>query len=588
MMRTHGAGELRASDAGADVTLAGWVHHVRDHKGVVFVDLRDASGTVQIVFHPEETPDAAERAHRELDREFCVLIHGTVTKRKPGTENPKLPTGEVEVRAQSLEVLSESRTPPFVIEDDLEADEATRLKYRYLDLRRPVMQRILKLRHKLIREIRAFLDARGFVEIETPVLFKATPEGARDFLVPSRLQPGSFYALPQSPQILKQLSMVAGMERYYQIARCFRDEDARADRHLEFTQLDLEMSFVDVDDVIGLTEQLYAHLWRECLGVEVPLPFPRLQYAEAVDRFGSDHVDLRFGMELTDVDGVFRETELGIFKRVLSSGGAIRAIAVPGGGDMAHAELKRHEQQAMERGAKGLAWVILKENSEVDGPLKKVLSAAEREGLAKALGASPGDLVLIVADRRPVANTVLGSLRTQLARERNLIPDGEWRFCWIVDYPFFEWSEEEKRWEPMHHPFTSPVEGWEELIDADPGAVRMKAYDIVLNGLEIASGSIRIHRPDDQRKIFKVLGIDERTAEERFGFLLEAFRFGPPPHGGIAPGIERTLMRMLGIDNIREVIAYPKTGSGQDLMSGAPTPVDPKQLRELGIKVVEP
>ncbi|MFY9586572.1 MAG: aspartate--tRNA ligase [Actinomycetota bacterium] len=583
MIRTHGAGELRATHDGADVTLTGWVHHLRDHKGVVFVDLRDASGSVQVVFHD----DIAREVHVSVDREFCVLIRGTVQKRKPGTENPKIPTGEVEVAGASLEVLSESQTPPFVIEDDLEADEATRLRYRYLDLRRPVMQRILKLRHKVIREIRAFLDARGFVEIETPILFKATPEGARDFLVPSRLQPGNFYALPQSPQILKQLSMVAGLERYYQIARCFRDEDARADRHLEFTQLDLEMSFVDVDDIIGITEQLYAHLWRECLGVEVALPFPRIPFAEAVDRFGSDHVDLRYGMELHDVHEVFADTQLGIFKKVLEAGGAIRAIAVPGAGDLPHAELKRHEKHAMERGAKGLAWVIFKENGEVDSRLEKYLSPEEREGLAKTLGAGPGDLVLIVADKRQVANAVLGSLRSQLARERGLVPENEWKFCWVVDYPFFEWLEDEKRWEPMHHPFTSPEAGWEDLIDTDPGAVRMKAYDIVLNGLEIASGSIRIHRPEHQRKIFEVLGIDEKTAEERFGFLLEAFRYGPPPHGGIAPGIERTLMRMLGIDNVREVIAYPKTGSGQDLMSGAPTSVDPKQLRDLGIKTVE-
>jgi aspartyl-tRNA synthetase len=588
MMRTHGAGELRVSHAGSEVTLAGWVHHLRDHKGVVFVDLRDASGTVQIVFHPDDAPDAAEQAHKGIDREYCVRVTGTVVARKNGTENPKLPTGEIEIRASALEVLSESETPPFVIEDDLEADEMTRLRYRYLDLRRPRMQEILRLRHRVVREIRDFLDARGFIEIETPILFKATPEGARDFLVPSRLQPGNFYALPQSPQILKQLSMVGGFERYYQIARCFRDEDARADRHLEFTQLDLEMSFVDVDDIIAIAEELYAHLWKACLGVEVPTPFPRIPFAEAVDRFGSDHVDLRFGMELTDVHDVFRETKLSIFKRVLESGGVIRAIAVPGAGDIHHSELKRLEHQAMERGAKGLAWVAFKEGGEVDSPLAKHLSDAERSGLARALGAGPGDLALMVADKRTVANTVLGALRTQLARERGLIPKDEWRFCWVVDYPFFEWLEDEQRWEPMHHPFTSPVEGWEQLIESDPGAIKMRAYDIVLNGLELASGSIRIHRPDHQRKIFDVLGIDEQTANDRFGFLLEAFRYGPPPHGGFASGIDRTLMRMLEIDNVREVIAYPKTGSGQDLMSGAPTPVEPHQLRDLGIKVVEP
>jgi aspartyl-tRNA synthetase len=588
MMRTHGAGDLRTEHVGAEVVLAGWVHHVRDHKGVVFVDLRDASGTAQVVFHPSGAPEAAERAHRDLDREFCVLVTGTVAARPAGTENPRIPTGEVEVRASALEVLSESRTPPFVIEDDLEADETTRLRYRYLDLRRPKMQQILRLRHKVVREIRAFLDARDFIEIETPILFKATPEGARDFLVPSRLQPGMFFALPQSPQILKQLSMVAGFERYYQIARCFRDEDARADRHLEFTQLDLEMSFVDVEDVIALTEELYAHLWRECLGVEVPTPFPRLSYAEAMDRFGTDHVDLRYGMELADVAGVFGDTQLSIFKKVLSSGGSIRAICVPGGAAIHHSELKRLEQQAMERGAKGLAWIMFKGGGAIDSPLAKFLSQPEIEGLAATLRAAPGDLVLIVADRRSVANTVLGALRMQLARERGLVPDGEWRFVWVVDYPFFEWIEGENRWEPMHHPFTSPTEGWEAVIESDPGAVRMKAYDVVLNGTELASGSIRIHRPDHQRRIFEVLGIDSKTAEDRFGFLLEAFRYGPPPHGGFASGIDRTVMRMLGIDNVRDVIAYPKTGSGQDLMSGAPTSVEDRQLRDLGIKVVEP
>ena len=588
MMRTHAAGELRATHDGNEVTLAGWVHHVRDHKGIVFVDLRDASGTVQVVFHPDEAPEAAERAHKGIDREYCVRISGTVTKRKAGTENSKLATGEIEVRASALEVLSESLTPPFVIEDDLEADEPTRLRYRYLDLRRPAMQQIFRLRHRVIREIRAYLDERGFTEIETPILFKATPEGARDFLVPSRLQPGNFYALPQSPQILKQLSMVAGFERYYQIARCFRDEDARADRHLEFTQLDLEMSFVDVDDIIEITEGLYAHIWKACLGVEVPTPFPRLSFAEVMDRFGTDHVDLRYGMELTDVDDVFAETKLTIFKKVVSSGGSIRAIAVPGAADMHHSELKRLEQQAMERGAKGLAWIAYKEGGEIDSPLAKVLSQDEREGLAAKMGASAGDLVLMVADRRSVANAVLGALRMQLARDRGLIPEGQWRFCWVVDYPFFEWIEDEQRWEPMHHPFTSPAEGWEELIETDPGAVKMRAYDVVLNGMELASGSIRIHRPDLQRKIFDVLGIDPQTAEERFGFLLEAFRYGPPPHGGFASGIDRTVMRMLGIDNVREVIAYPKTGSGQDLMSGAPTPVEERQLRDLGIRVVEP
>jgi aspartyl-tRNA synthetase len=582
MMRTHECGTLRASDAGTDVTLAGWVHHRRDHGKIIFLDLRDASGTVQVVVHPDVAADVAAVAET-VQREYCVLIGGTVTKRKAGTENPGLPTGEIEIAATRVDVLAPSETPPFVVEDGVEVDDTTRLKYRYIDLRRPEMQHALRLRAKVVREIRAFLDARAFTEVETPILFKSTPEGARDFLVPSRLQRGRFYALPQSPQMLKQILMVGGMERYYQIARCFRDEDLRADRQLEHTQLDLEMSFIEQEDILSLLEALFIHLWKECLGIDVEQPFPRIPYAEAIKRFGTDHVDLRYGMELADLNDVFASTTLGIFRSVTASGGMIRGFAVPGAGDLNHAQLKRLEHSAMERGAKGLAWVIVRDGGEVESPLAKHLSPEERAGLAAATGAQPGDLVLMMAGAPDVVNPILGALRMELAKERGLIPEGSWKFCWIVDYPFFVWNAEENRWDPIHHPFTMPVGGGEAL-DGDPASVRASAYDLVLNGLELLSGSIRIHRPDIQRKVFDALGISPVDAEERFGFFLEAFRYGPPPHGGIGCGIDRVMMQMLGTDNIRDVVAFPKTQSGIDPLSGAPTSVDAEQLKILGLR----
>ncbi len=582
MMRTHGAGELRAEHDGSAVTLAGWVHHVRDHKGVVFVDLRDASGTVQVVFHPQQAPEAAERAHSGIDREFCVLITGTVAKRKPGTENPKLPTGEIEVRASGLEVLSESLTPPFVIEDDLEADETTRLRYRYLDLRRPIMQRGLRLRHGVTRGIRNFLDERGFAEIQTPTLTRSTPEGARDFLVPSRLQRGSFYALPQSPQLFKQLLMVSGFERYYQIAPCWRDEDLRADRQLEFIQLDLEMSFVEEPDVQDLTEALMVSLWRELLGVDLEPPFPRLTYDECMRRYGSDKPDLRYEMELTDLQPVFADTTLGIFKKVMGSDGSILGIGVRGVGEMTKTDLKRLEQLAMERGAKGLAWFRFTKEG-VDSPLAKFVTEPQAAELRSALGVMDGDIALVVADATPVARTVLGALRTHIAAERGLVPEGLWSFLWMTDPPLFEWDEEDQRWVSVHHPFTSPQGSIEQMTD-DPGAVKARAYDLVLNGIELGGGSIRIHRRDVQERVLEALKRDP----SEFDFLLEAFAYGPPPHGGIALGIDRIAMLMAGRDSIREVIAFPKIQSGVDPLTGAPTPVDAKALRELGIKTIEP
>jgi aspartyl-tRNA synthetase len=581
MMRTHGAGELRAEHDGSLVTLAGWVHHVRDHKGVVFVDLRDASGTVQVVFHPQEAPEAAERAHSGIDREFCVLITGTVAKRKPGTENPKLPTGEIEVRASGLDVLSESLTPPFVIEDDLEADETTRLRYRYLDLRRPIMQRGLRLRHGVTRGIRNFLDERSFAEIQTPTLTRSTPEGARDFLVPSRLQRGSFYALPQSPQLFKQLLMVSGFERYYQIAPCWRDEDLRADRQLEFIQLDLEMSFVEEPDVQELMEGLMVSLWRDLLGVELEPPFPRLTYDECMRRYGSDKPDLRYEMELTDLQPVFADTTLGIFKKVMESGGSILGVGVRGAGEMTKTDLKRLEQLAMERGAKGLAWFRFTKEG-IDSPLAKFVTQPQADALRSALGVMEGDIALVVADATTVARTVLGALRTHIAAERRLIPEG-WSFLWMTDPPLFEWDDEEQRWVSVHHPFTSPQGSIEQMTD-DPGSVKARAYDLVLNGVELGGGSIRIHRRDVQERVLEALKRD--PAE--FDFLLEAFAYGPPPHGGIALGIDRIAMLMAGRDSIREVIAFPKIQSGVDPLTGAPTPVDAKALRELGIKTIEP
>jgi aspartyl-tRNA synthetase len=547
---------------------------------VIFLDLRDASGTVQVVVHPEEAPDAYAAADH-LQREWCVLIAGEVGLRPAGMENPRLATGAVEVRARSVEVLSASATPPFVIEDDLEADETTRLRYRYLDLRRPRMQGLLRLRHRVEKGIRDALDARGFVHVDTPSLTRATPEGARDFLVPSRLQPGSFFALPQSPQLFKQILMVAGLERYYQIARCFRDEDLRADRQLEFTQLDLEMSFVGEADVQALTEELMAELWRDCLGLEVTTPFARIRYADAMDRYGTDKPDLRFEMLLTDVSAVFASSELGIFRRPLSNGGLIKAIGVPGGGDMHHSELRRLEQLAKERGAGGLTWVIFKNGGEISSTIAKHISADERAGLASSLGIGPGDLALLAADRADVVATVLGALRVHLAQARGIVPEGQWRFCWLTDPPLFEWSAQEQRWVSVHHPFTSPASDVDEAFTADPGSVTARAYDLVLNGVELGGGSIRIHRRDTQERVLEALKRDP----SEFDFLLEAFGYGAPPHGGIALGIDRIVMMMAGADSIREVIAFPVTQSGTDPLTGAPAPVSPTLLDDLGIRL---
>jgi aspartyl-tRNA synthetase len=580
-MRSHYCGELRAEHAGTEVALCGWVAHSRDHGGVVFLDLRDREGLVQIVFHPEDAPDAHQVAS-DLKAESVVRVLGHVRPRPDGTVNENIPTGEVEVAARTVEVLAEAETPPFPVEDDVQAEERLRLRYRYLDIRRPEMTRILRLRHRTFGAIRRFFDERGFVDVETPMLTRSTPEGARDFLVPSRLSPGSFYALPQSPQLFKQILMVAGLDRYYQIVRCFRDEDLRADRQLEFTQLDVEMSFVAEDDVLSLIEQMLVDVWAELLGAEIKAPFPRLPYSEAMARYGSDKPDTRYGMELADLTGTFAGTGFRAFSSVLQNGGVIKAFAAPGASSWSRQDLDGLVVEAQGRGASGLVWVAFA-GSEVRSPVLKHLSEDEVAGVRKATGAADGDLALLVADQEGRTNTVLDGLRRLMAERLGLVATDRWDFLWITEPPLFEWSEEESKWVSVHHPFTAPASE-----DLAPETATARAYDIVVNGWELGGGSIRIHRPDLQRKVFEALGISAEEAEEKFGFLLMAFRYGVPPHGGIAIGLDRTAMVLAGVENIREVIAFPKTQSGADLLTGAPAAVDEAQLRELGIQLRAP
>jgi aspartyl-tRNA synthetase len=580
-MRTHTCGELRTGDAGEEVALCGWVAHRRDHGGVTFIDLRDREGVVQVVFHPEDAP-AAHAAAQALGAEDVVRVTGGVRLRPAGMVNPNLETGEIELAATTLDLLAESDTPPFPIEDRIEAGEDLRLKYRYLDLRRPEMTRMLRLRHQVIRTIREYLDDRGFVDIETPMLGRSTPEGARDFLVPARLFPGAFYALPQSPQQLKQLLMVAGQDRYYQIVRCFRDEASRADRGFEFTQLDLEMSFVDEEDIYSLMEPLFAKLVHDVHGVEVPTPFPRLTYQEVLDRYGSDKPDLRYGMELADLNGVFAETGFKVFASVVTSGGRIRAIAAPGGGQLSRKELDDLVTETKGRGAAGLVWMVVEEGG-VRSPVEKHLSPEEIAGVLEATGASPGDLVLIVADRPDRVAVALDGLRRTMAARLGLVREGEWRYLWVTEPPLFEWSDEDQRWAAQHHPFTAPLSE-----DLSPETAKARAYDIVLNGFELGSGSVRIHRPDLQRQVFEALGLTTDEIDEQFGHLITAFRHGVPPHAGIAPGIDRIVMVLTGKEAIRDVIAFPKAQSGADPLTGAPAPASAAQLRELGIALSAP
>jgi aspartyl-tRNA synthetase len=571
-------GELRAGRAGSPARVAGWVHRRRDHGGLIFVDLRDRTGLLQLVFNPDEVePGTFDLAHR-LRAEDVVSAAGAVVRRSPETVNPDLPTGEVEVRVAAATLLAGAATPPFEIEAySGEAGEELRLRYRYLDLRRQPMQEAIVLRHRVVAAIREFFDREGFLEIETPVLTRSTPEGARDFLVPSRLQRGSFYALPQSPQLFKQLLMIAGFERYYQIARCFRDEDQRADRQLDFTQLDVEMAFVEVDDVLAVNERLLAHVLG-AVGITIELPLPRIAYDEAIARYGTDKPDLRYGLEIVDLTEVFRATGFNAFGGAIAAGGVVRALNA-GAGDRSRAELDGLVAEAQELGAKGLVWAV----READGwrsPVAKFLSAEEIAAASEALAAGEGDLLLLVADEPPAAARILGVLRTRLAERQGLIAAGSHRLCWIVDWPLLEWNADEDRWDPLHHPFTSPAGG---LDPERPGEARALAYDVAWNGQEIGGGSIRISDIELQRTMFAVLGIGPEEAEERFGFLLEALRYGAPPHGGIAYGIDRIVAIAHGADSIREVIAFPKAASGADPLTGAPAPVTEAQLRELGL-----
>jgi aspartyl-tRNA synthetase len=566
------AGQVRADRVDDEIRVAGWVHRRRDHGGLIFIDLRDRTGLLQLVFRPEEAPQAHAAAHT-LRAEHVLTARGKVVRREEGTVNPQLPTGEVELAVEEIEPLASAETPPFEIDSDKQVDELLRLRYRYLDLRREQMRDGIALRHDVVVAIRDYLNERGFLDIETPFLTRSTPEGARDFLVPSRVEQGSFYALPQSPQLFKQLLMVAGFERYYQIVRCFRDESSRADRLPEFTQLDIELSFIEEDDVIELCEGLIQS-FLAAGGVNVEPPFDRVGYDEAMLRYGTDRPDRRLGMEIENLGEAFAQSEFQVFRGALESGGVVRGLKVSGG-DLTRKRFDELTEQAKQLGAKGLVWAVV-EGEGWRSPIAKFLSAEEMSAVTGKLGASEGDAILIVADSAEIAARVLGQLRLELA------PPGEGHdLLWVVDFPMFEWNEDESRWDPLHHPFTSPT----GELDGDPGAWRSRAYDIVWNGWEIGGGSIRINRPDVQRKVFTALGIGEADAQERFGFLLDALKYGAPPHGGIAFGIDRITAMLAGSDSIREVVAFPKAASQADPLTGAPAPVDEEQLRELALKV---
>jgi aspartyl-tRNA synthetase len=583
--RNAWCGSLQADREGETVRVAGWVHRRRDHGGLVFVDLRDRSGLVQVVFSPDDSDEAHSRAH-DLRSEWVISVTGRVARRSPETVNADLPTGEIEVRAEALDVLAESLTPPFPVDEDVQVEEALRLRHRYLDLRREAMQRSLALRHEVAATIREFLNGRDYFEIETPILTKSTPEGARDFVVPSRMQRGSFYALPQSPQLFKQLLMIGGYERYYQIARCFRDEDLRADRQPEFTQLDLEMSFVEQEDVIEVTEGLLQAAFATG-GVEVETPFRRMQYSEAIARFGTDRPDIRFGLDIHDVGESLRETEFKVFRGVLESGGVVRGLNA-GAHELSRAELDGLVEFAQGQGAGGLVWAYVEDSDGATSwrsPVAKFLNEREIEAITAALGASPGDLLLLVADDAGVAAQALGALRVELARRFGLARPDSWEVLWVTDFPLLEWNADEGRWDPLHHPFTAPTEDSIHELERNPGAARAHGYDVIVNGVELGGGSIRINRPDVQRRVFEALGIGGSEAEEKFGFLIEALGQGAPPHGGIALGLDRLAALLAGHESIRDVIAFPKTASGADPLTGAPAPLEQRQLRELGIRV---
>ena len=588
--RTHTCGQLRKTDVGQqNISLAGWVNSYRDHGGVVFIDLRDRAGITQVVFHPDFAQ--AHEIGRALRNEDVISVTGKVVAREGNTVNPKMPTGEIELVALSAQLVNKSDPVPFTPGQRDTVSEDTRLKYRYLDIRRKEMTEALVTRHKITKIMRDYCDEHGFLEIETPILYKSTPEGAREYLVPSRLHAGSFYALPQSPQLFKQVLMVGGLERYMQIARCFRDEDLRADRQPEFTQLDLEMSFIDREDIITLITNLIIRLWKEVLNLELPATFERMGYQEAMERFGIDRPDLRYGLELKDVSEWCQGTEAGVFKNAVAAEGRVKLICVPGGATLTRKQLDTLTEDAKKLGAKGLAWLKLGGEAgagNMGGPLAKFIAAEKQQELRQIASANDGDILLFCADKLEICYRVLGELRQQLARQLNLIDENLWKFLWVVDFPSFEFDAEAKRYIAKHHPFTAPLDEDLPHLDTDPGKVRAKAYDIVLNGIEIGGGSIRIHQRDVQSKIFGLMGISPEEAQRKFAFLLDALRFGAPPHGGIALGLDRLVMLMLHRQSIRDVIAFPKTQSGTDLMTEAPSPVEPKQLVDLSIAVIAP
>ncbi len=590
-MRTHFCGEIRAADIGNEITVSGWVHHRRDHGGVIFIDLRDREGVIQVVFDPdaEEAFALAERVRGE----YVLRVTGKVRARPEGTENPELPTGEVELLARQLEILNTSETPPFQVDiEDDEVSEELRLRYRYLDLRRPQMLERLKLRSEVVRVLRGFLDDNGFMDIETPMLTRATPEGARDYLVPSRTHPGSFFALPQSPQLFKQLLMMSGLERYYQIVRCFRDEDLRADRQPEFTQLDIETSFMDEEQIMAMMEGMMRHLFRRVLEVELPDPFPRMTYAEAMRRFGSDKPDLRIPLELVNVADLLVDVEFKVFSGPANDpAGRVAALRLPQGGRLTRKEIDDYTKFVGIYGAKGLAYIKVNEPEKgrdgLQSPILKFLPDSAIDGILHRTGAEAGDLIFFGADKASVVNESLGALRVRLGHDCGLLQEG-WQPLWVVDFPMFEWDEKERRWYSLHHPFTSPKEEHIDLLESDPAACHSRAYDMVLNGTEMGGGSMRIYRADVQERVFRALGIDEQEAQDKFGFLLEALKYGCPPHGGVAFGLDRLVMLMAGAHSIRDVMAFPKTQSAACLLTQAPSPVSDAQLRELGIRLRRP